>query len=209
MSLTKETNRVYAALTGTVVGGKGHGISHRWDGTVLTVSSDSGTSSADLQGAGAKTVVTVTEIGDGSYAADMTFPQVTAAIAAGDAVAVEWHPNGNTVYVLPLLVHEASAVYFQGDFLGTASVYFRLNSDNTVEKLEFPYEPHRDVTAVSVSKSDLTQTDDNWYGYYYITVDSTYADGGTDQVVITLDHTEKPISVTRNGVECTLTWEGF
>ena len=50
MSENERTPTVCARLKAVIAGGKGYGISHRWDGTVLTVTSDSGSSSADLVG---------------------------------------------------------------------------------------------------------------------------------------------------------------
>lgn len=50
MELNITGDTLTAVLTGQVVGGNGCGIFHKWDGSVLTVTSDSGTSSADLRG---------------------------------------------------------------------------------------------------------------------------------------------------------------
>lgn len=50
MELNVISDAVTAVITGQVVGGNGYGISHSWEGAVLTVTSDSGTASADLRG---------------------------------------------------------------------------------------------------------------------------------------------------------------
>ena len=50
MELNMTGDTLTAVLTGQVVGGNGRGIFHKWEGSVLTVTSDSGTSSADLRG---------------------------------------------------------------------------------------------------------------------------------------------------------------
>ena len=144
-------------------------------------------------------VVTITSNDDDTYSADKTFAEVTAAIEAGNDVLAVWCPSGNHTYLIPLIVYSATSVYFQADLLGQSSVYFRFDSDETIELTEFAYETTEPIPTSVASVKDGNS----------VTVTTTYDDNSTDVVTITLDDNDYPISVVKDGVECTLAWDGF
>lgn len=200
MSSNTDMTTVCGVLQAVVTGGKGYGISHCWNGTVLEVTSDSGTSSADLAGAaGKQTLVTVTGNDTDGFAADMTFAEVTAAIEAGDAVAAKWEEDASAAF-FHLMGCDATMVMFQMDWMGQQSELLALAADDTVTHIVFAYkdEGESSVTSVSVTKTDST-----------VTVTAVYDGGDSVDTVITLDAEGYPVSVERDGVTTTLTWEGF
>lgn len=198
MHLNIETPTMHAQLRGMVAGGKGYGISHRWDGTVLTVTSDSGSSSADLVGPegpmGAKqVVVTFTEQG-GEYIADKTFAEVKAAIDGGNTVVADWSNvklrgayTGGDDTLLEFTFHS---------FMG-ADTYLILQQDETVTYLVSTVGEEEIPSRVMVTKLGDT-----------VRVTATY--GWVDEVTtIALNEKGDPVSVTKNGETTTLVWEGF
>lgn len=204
MSLTMTADTICAVLTGTVVGGKGYGISHRWDGSVLTVSSDSGSSSADLRGpagpAGTEAVkllVTVTET-DGVYTADKTFAELSEAIEGGILPVVRLiGANGESYGQLVSYAAERMlqfSMWLHGGGVD-ASTVIGIGVDDKVN-VTYPTEPQ--AVAVSAVKTDDT-----------VTVTVSYADLSSEVTTITLDVNSDPVSVTQNGVTCAMSWEGF
>ena len=150
---------VHAALKAVVTGGRGYGISHRWDGTVLTVSSDSGSSAADLVGpcgpAGRFADMTEVEktqfaedvleymdvsklvvVGfwqreDGIWLADKTMEELRTAIEKGHTVVCEQSIEGASLRGQLIGYSEELMVF--GAVFGTEGYYFALLADGTVE----------------------------------------------------------------------------
>lgn len=193
MSLKLETPTVHAKLRGMVAGGNGYGISHRWDGTVLTVTSDSGSSSADLAGpAGAKQFVIAFSQTDGIYTADKPFAEVKAAIDRGDMVVGDWiglrgQLTGIDDSVLLFTFHS-----FTGE-----SVCLALHSDNTVDYLESEVGKEDIPSRVVVTKTDTQLTVTATHGW------------GERVTTIALNNDGDPVSVTQDDQTTTLVWEGF
>lgn len=194
MSLEIEVPTVYAKLRGMVAGGKGYGISHRWDGTVLTVTSDSGSSSADLVGpAGELFVVRFEETG-GVYTADKTFAEVKAAVDQGDVVVGDWT---NTGYRGQLTGIDEDVLLFTFHSFTGESACLALRSDNTVDYLESEVGKENMPSRVAVVKTDAQ-----------ITVTATYG-WNDEETVISLNDDGDPVSVTKGDQTTVLTWEGF
>lgn len=208
MSIVMKPDTLQAVLTGMVVGGKGYGISHRWDGSVLTVYSDSGSSSADLLGpqgpqgiAGSvaeRLLVTVTKGTDGSYAADTSFGDIEAAIAGGVQPSVKLVGANGESYGQLVSYASGRMVQFSAWLHGgtvDASTVVTVDADDQVY-VTYPTEPR--VVGVSARKDGST-----------VTVTVSYADLSSRELVIALNEDGDPVSVTEDGAVCTLTWEGF
>ena len=202
MSLHVKTPAVHAVLKGMAAGGRGYGISHSWEGTVLTVTSDSGTSAADLVGpAGALLLVTVTECEDGTYAADKTYGDIAAAVERGDLVLTRVvMENGNELYgqlgvFSPQLA--SFSTYMEYGALNLC-LFCHVFADDRVEITYPPAEEEMLPYLVTVTKAGDT-----------VTVKVSYSDFHDEDTVLTLDEKGVPVSVTRNGDSCTLDWEGF
>ena len=240
------SDAIAAVLTAQVVGGNGYGISHSWDGTVLTVTSDSGTIAADLRGpAGAQGepgpagadgrdaalfAVTLTQEDDDRFRADRPFGQVQEAIQRGDRVVAVWEPGNGETMVFPVFAYGESTVYFQGDYMGSASLYFRMYGDGSVVRTAVPYCKLPAVGAEENGKV-LTVSGGVWKAEALpeaeeaaspkavsvavvregnaVTVTAAYDDGGTSISVIALDENDYPLSVTTDGHACSISWEGF
>ena len=202
MSLQVKAPTVHAVLKGMAAGGRGYGISHYWDGTVLTVTSDSGTSSADLAWYGGKpTVVTVTEQEDGSYAADMSFREIAAAVQAGTMVlSRSVLPNGMEFYgqlaiYTPELISFSTYIAY-GDV--NLSVFCHIAADESVTIGSAPNGEKDMPYTVQATKSGNT-----------VTVTAAYSDFHDEKTVIELDDDGVPIRVTKDGESCSLWWGGF
>ena len=190
-----EIPTIRAKLCGMVVGGNGYGISHRWDGTVLTVTSDSGTSSADLEGpAGAsRFVVAMTET-DGTFIADKTFAEAKAAFDEGNVVVADW-TNLKLRGQLTGYANDLLEFTFHS-FLG-ADEYLILSADGTITHLVSEVGKEKVPSRVIVNKTDTA-------------LQVTATVDGVDQVTtIALNEDGDPVSVTKGGKTTTLTWEGF
>lgn len=204
MSLTMTADTVRAVLEGTVVGGNGYGISHSWNGSVLTVTSDSGSSAADLRGpagpAGSdaeRLIVTVSETA-GGYASDKSFGEICEAIEQGVLpVARLLGANGESYGQLVSFAAERMLQFSAWLHGGTvdASTVITIGADDAVY-VTYPAEPA--AVGVSAVKSDST-----------VTVTVSYDDLSEEIATITLNEDGDPVSVTREGVTCALSWEGF
>lgn len=200
MGVSMEVPTVHARLCAVVAGGKGYGISHRWDGTVLTVTSDSGSSSADLAGpAGAKQFVVTMTGSEEPYTADKTFAEVKAALDDGNVVVADWtnlklrgQLTGYSDDLLEFTFHS---------FLG-ADAYLILQSDNTVTHLVSEVGKEKIPSQVSVAKNGNVIT-------VTATVSGSLGGFGDEVTTITLNDDGDPVSVTKDGKTTTLTWSGF
>ncbi len=198
MSLKIETPTVCAQLRGMVVGGKGYGISHRWDGTVLTVTSDSGSSSADLVGepgpAGAELFVVELRLVDGVYTADKTFEELKGPIAAGNVVVCDFFGADSRTRCRMTTCTDYSITFVMQSVLG-ADEYFVFTADGVT---------HMTAEIEEDLPSKVTTVKDG------NTVTVTAAYGLMDEVTtITLNDDGDPVAVTKDGKTVTLTWEGF
>lgn len=196
-----ETPTIHAQLRGVVAGGKGYGISHSWNGTVLTVTSDSGTSSADLIGPagpmGTKQyVVTFTE-NEGTFTADKTFAEVKAVVGDGNLVVADWlflsgalrgHLTGLSDALLEFTFHS---------FLG-ADEYLILGADDVVTHVVSDVGEETLPSLVSVTKIDEN------------TIEVVETCGWGDETTnIALNENGDPVSVTKGDEIIHLRWWGF
>lgn len=204
-----------ACLKAVVIGGKGYGISHSWDGSVLTVSSDSGSSSADLLGpagargpAGVETVVAEVRLKDGVYVSNLSFAEIKGHIDAGDTVVCDFVGVDSRTRCQLTTFAAYGAAFLMPSVLG-ADEYFVFTADGVThvaaaseddgEKEIFPEDvllPH----LVSVVKAENT---------VLVTANYSVGDGRSVMTTIELNDNGDPISVARDGEVCTLTWEGF
>ena len=169
---------------------------------MLHVTSDSGTSSADLMGpAGRLYVVNIIEQDDGSYRADKTFAEIAGAVEEGRVVLCRVaFPNEYEIYGY-LALYSSQVVSFSTymEFgILPLRIFYHISADDRVtitypdkDTAEMPY-------LVRASKSDTT-----------ITVTATYSDFRDEVTVLELDENGVPVSVTKDGDLCTLQWEGF
>ena len=202
MSLVIKPPTVQASLKAMVVGGRGYGISHAWDGTVLTVTSDSGSSSADLKGAaGEMTVVTLSEQVDGTYVADLSFGEMVKALGENKLLVSRMVlANGNEAFgqlalVSPQMI--SFSTYMEFGQLNLC-VFCHVFSDDRVV-LSYPASCEEDLPyQIFASKEDSV-----------VTVTASYSDYRDVETVIELDEEGVPVRVTKNGQSCNLQWEGF
>ena len=184
---------------------EGGSISHAWEGTTLYVTSDSGTSGADLKGADGKDgadaetfLVTVTGSDADGYTADKTFAEISAAVEAGAVVSARVAMGTGCGYGQLVSFAAGKLVQF-GSYSrsGTLELSFTVtvSADDTVT---VRYPAQRCAVRVASVKSESS-----------VTVTSAYDDGTESVSVVTLDANGDPVSVTTDGVTCTLTWEGF
>lgn len=124
-----------ACLKAVVIGGKGYGISHSWDGSVLTVSSDSGSSSADLMGpagargpAGVETVVAEVRLENGECVSNLSFAEIKEHIDAGDTVVCDYVGMDSRTRCQLTTFAEYGAVFVMQSVLG-ADEYFAFTAD--------------------------------------------------------------------------------
>ena len=221
MSLQITAPTIQARLRAVVPGGKGYGISHQWEGTVLTVTSDSGSSSADLMGpvgpAGdfhqlteAEKLVFLEEakeyIGphlfvaelrweNDGYTPDKSFGELSEAISAGKTVVCDLIGADSRTRCTLGTYTDYSAVFVLHSPLG-ADEYFVITAEGVTHIL--PEEDEEELPSrVAVVKSDAA-----------VTVTAAYA--LTDEVTtIALDDNGDPVSVTKDGTTITLEWSGF
>ena len=204
-----------ACLKAVVIGGKGYGISHSWDGSVLTVSSDSGSSSADLLGpagdrgpAGVETVVAELRLEDGVYVSNLSFAEIKGHIDAGDTVVCDFVGMDSRTRCPLINFTDYSATFVLQSVFG-ADEHFYITADGVThmaaaseddgEKEVFPEDvllPH----LVSVVKAENT---------VLVTANYSVGDGRSVMTTIELNENGDPISVARDGEVCSLTWEGF
>ncbi|MBR4077520.1 MAG: hypothetical protein IKK17_02835 [Oscillospiraceae bacterium] len=191
-----------ACVKAVVIGGKGYGISHSWDGSVLTVSSDSGSSSADLMGpagargpAGVETVVAEVRLEDGVYVSDLSFAEIKEHIDAGDTVVCDFVGVDSRTRCQLTTFAEYGAAFLMPSVLG-ADEYFVFTADG-VTHAAAEEEKEAIPNQVSVVKAEGA-----------VTVTAVY--GFDEQVTtITLNDNGDPVTVERDDEVCTLTWEGF
>ena len=200
MGLNVKTPTVNAVLKGMVVGGKGYGISHSWNGSVLTVTSDSGTSSADLlgpvgpAGEGAEMFVAQLNLENGKYTADKTFAEVKEHIAAGELVVCDF-VGADSKTRCPLTTYtEYSATFVLQSLFGTDE-YFILTDDGVTHMAA---EKEKKLVSVASVKNGTS-----------LTVTAKYDDGSSSVTQITLDEDDVPLTVARGFQSVALTWEGF
>ena len=118
-----------ACLKAVVTGGKGYGISHSWDGSVLTVSSDSGSSSADLKGpAGMPLFVVEFRLENGGYVANHSFDEIKAHIAAEEFVMGVFVGVDSKTSCFVATYTEYGVIFVMQSLLG-ADEYFVLTAD--------------------------------------------------------------------------------
>ena len=198
-----------ACLKAVVVGGKGYGISHSWDGSVLTVSSDSGSSSADLMGpAGVETVVAELRLEDGVYVSNLSFAEIKGHIDAGDTVVCDFVGMDSRTRCPLINFTDYSATFVLQSIFG-ADEHFYITADGVThmaaaseddgEKEVFPEDillPH----LVSVVKAENT---------VLVTANYSVGDGRSVMTTIELNDNGDPISIARGDEVCSLTWKGF
>ncbi len=192
----------FARLTAVVTGGKGYGISHSWDGSVLTVTSDSGSSSADLLGpAGTGVFVVELRQENGTYTADKSFDELKEHIDAGDVVVCDFIAADSRIRCALALYTSYSAAFVMQSVFG-ADEYFYITADGVThlvskvgeDKMPSQVEVVKNGNAITVTA----------------TVSGSLGGWGTEVTTITLDEDGYPKTVTRDdGTTTTLTWEGF
>lgn len=140
-------------------------------------------------------VVRFTET-DGTYTANKPFAEVKAAIDRGDVVVGDWvMTSGTQRGQLTGVSNEILEFTFHGYWC--TDEYLILKYDNSVDHIVSEVGKGKMPSLVAVVKTD-TQ----------LTVTATY--GWKDEVTtIALNDDGDPISVTKDGVTTTLTWEGF
>ncbi len=188
-----------AKLCTTVIGGKGYGIRHSWEGSVLTVSSDSGSSSADLMGprgpAGGEIFVAEIRLEDEVYVCDKSFEEVRSAIAAGDVVVCEFVGYDSRSRGQLTTCTDYSAMFVMQSIFGEDE-YFTLTADGVSHNVKTKEEPEVPTQVQSVLAGNI------------LTVTAVY--GWESEVTeIALDDSGVPVSVSKDGVTTVLTWEGF
>ena len=186
-----------AYLKAVVTGGKGYGISHSWDGSVLTVSSDSGSSSADLMGpAGTPMFVVEFRLEDGEYAADHSLEEVRAHIAAGELVMGMFVGSDSKTRCLMTTDTEYSVTFVMQSLLGMDE-YFILTADGVTHMAAEANSGEEVPSRVEVVKADSVVTVTEVCGFSEVVTTIALDDDGT------------PVSVTKDGVTTHLMWEGF
>ena len=175
-------------------------------------------------------IVTFTNSDNVTYSANKTYAEVVSAIESGDFVVAQYSSN-NDVYIYPVVAYSENTVFFQGDYLGQTSVYFRLNSDNSVVFVDLSYCNLPTVSLDDVGKVLSVNSEGRWVATEpteieiepvatsvasvmdsansVVTITTNYNDGSESVSVITLDDSGNPISVTTDGVTCSMAWEGF
>ena len=190
---------IKAKLCATVTGGRGYGISHSWDGTVLTVASDSGSSSADLMGprgpAGGELYTVELRLEDGVYVSDKSFAEVKEHIDYGDVVACEFVGLDSRTRCQLTTWTEYSAMFVMQSVLG-ADEYFTLTAEG-VSHAAADWAERETPTQVQTVLNGNTLTVTAVYGW------------ASEVTEVTLDDSGVPVSVTKDGVTTALTWEGF
>ena len=195
MERNEQTPVIYGCLKAVVTGGKGYGISHSWDGSVLTVSSDSGSSSADLMGpAGAPLFVAEIRLEDGAYVSDKTFEELKEHIEAGDVVVCELVGADSRTRCPMTTYTDYSAVFVVQTPFGEDE-YFVLTSEGLMHTVVEKEEKLPSAVRCVLADNALTVT-------------AVYSSGEA-VTVIALDEEGNPLSVARDGKNCALTWEGF
>lgn len=156
---------------------------------------------AAIDNINAFTVLITYDADTDTYSADKTFAEVIAAIRQGFDARALWHRNETDTLVYKLVSYSDTSVFFQFDFMSESATYIRMNSDNTITFHEFDYD---DPTAIpNATNVSVVSADGS------ITVTATYDNGSESVSVIALDENDYPVSVTTNGVECNVSWEGF
>lgn len=202
--LEGEENEITNTLTETIVEeitkyieGNSTEITEKFTDTIVTEVINHINNNPDTVEIGANNyVVTIIEDGDG-YLADKTFAEVTKAIADGDVVVCDY-TRGTNHSVGQLVIYTEQYISFVMPNPFGGDLYFNLNSDDTVTDFKETVNEDRMPSAVSTVASGST-----------VTVTATYEDASTSVSVITLDDNNYPVGVTKDGVDCALTWGGF
>ena len=187
-----------AKLCATVIGGKGYGIRHSWDGSVLTVSSDSGSSSADLMGprgpAGGELFVAEIRLDGEEYVCDKSFEEVKKHIDLGDMVVCEFVGYDSRGRGQLTICTDYSATFVLQSVFG-ADEYFTLTAEGVTHMAAENEE--ETPSRVEVVKTDNT-----------VTVTAVY--GFSERVTaIELNDSGDPVLVVQEGKEIALEWSGF
>ena len=184
MSDYQKDPAIYAKLKAVVAGGKGYGISHSWEGTVLTVTSDSGTSSADLVGPagdfgrlteeekqeflesakdcmGADLFVAEITLTDDVYTADKTFAEIKAAIDAGQVVVCDFVGADSKTRCPLTTFTEYSAAFILQSVLG-ADEYFYITAEGITHFVEDSSDGEATAADIGVFVVTFHQTDGTW-----------------------------------------------
>jgi hypothetical protein len=146
-------------------------------------------------------VVTVTGNDTDGYVADKTYTEIKAMLADGVDVVAKIDVNGAAVYGQLTMDTGAFLVFSCSTSVGDRYAVMTCTiSTNDAVTVTMPSneEVESAVTAVSAVKDGST-----------VTVTATYADDSTAVTVIALDENGDPVSVTKDGVTTTLSWEGF
>ena len=170
---------------------------------MLTVRSDSGSSSADLMGpmgatgpAGGKMFVAEFRLADGAFVCDKSFEEVKVAVAAGDVVVCEFVGVDSRTRGQLTTCTDYSITFVMQSILG-ADEYFTLTADG-ITHMTADNESEKDApSGVNVIKDGNNVTVTAVYGF------------SEEVTTIALDDSGVPVTVTKDGKTTTLTWEGF
>lgn len=146
---------------------------------------------------GAEMFVAELRLEDGVYVSDQTFAEMKEHIEAGDVVVCEFVGADSRTRCHMTTCTDYSATFVMQSVLG-ADEYFTFTADGVTHMVAESNEDAEEMPdSVSAVKTDNT-----------ITVTATY---GLREIVTTivLDDNGYPMSVTKDGKNCALSWEGF
>lgn len=169
-------------------------------------------------------IVVITKNNEGAYFADKSFAEVYAAIVSGEYVVFKISGDTGASF-MPVLMYDNSVILFQTEpvFSSNASLslLFYFTSD---ELVRCSLQNIKHLPGVTESDNGKILTVDNgaWTAKKkevvsvecendvdQVFIKYTYNDNSVGLTTITFDDNDYPISVNKDGVECTITWVGF